>query len=92
MIDTTKKLSLEEALSAARETRALEIGTGAVRNTPREFQKQFGDQKAMIVADKNTFRAAGEFVLKAFQTEGLPMLDPFIFQSADLHAEHAFVT
>jgi len=92
MTPAVQKLSLAEAVRAARETRALEIGENVLSRTPRVFREQFGPRRAVIVADANTFAAAGRTVLDAFRTADSPMLDPFIFRAPDLHAEHRFVT
>lgn len=89
---TMKTLSLAEALAAASETRQLEIGAGVSSAAPRVFQQQFGNRAAVIVADLNTFRAAGQAVAEAFGAAGHPMLEPFLFQAPDLYAEHRFVS
>ena len=86
-----KTLTLAEALAAASETRHLEIGVGVRSAAPRVFQQQFGRQTAVIVADENTFRAAGQAVAEAFGATGHPQLEPFIFRAPDLYAEHRFV-
>jgi glycerol-1-phosphate dehydrogenase [NAD(P)+] len=91
MNSTTKKLSLKEALAAARETRALEIGTNNLEITPRIFHEQFGDKTAVIVTDKNTWAVAGERVSAAFAAAKHPMEKPFIFDAPDLYAEFRFV-
>jgi glycerol-1-phosphate dehydrogenase [NAD(P)+] len=91
MTPTTTAPTLNEALSAARETRCLEIGAGVAQNVPRVFHNQFGAQQAVIVADTHTFRAAGQFVANAFKAASHPMLEPFIFRAPDLHAEHRYV-
>jgi glycerol-1-phosphate dehydrogenase [NAD(P)+] len=83
--------SLSDALRAARETRCLELGPGVVRNTARIFQEQFGDRPALIVADGNTFKAAGQAVAEAFRANHRPMLEPFVFRAPNLYAEHGFV-
>ncbi|HWH71334.1 MAG TPA: sn-glycerol-1-phosphate dehydrogenase [Candidatus Sulfotelmatobacter sp.] len=85
------KLSLAEALRAARETRALEIGDGILSQTPALFQQQFAQSPAIIIADKNTFAAAGRTVAEAFRSSDRPMLEPFVFEDPDLYAEHRFV-
>jgi glycerol-1-phosphate dehydrogenase [NAD(P)+] len=83
---------LAEALSAASETRCLEIGAGVKRLTPGVFRQQFGDRPAIIIADPNTYRAAGQDVADAFRAARHPLLEPFIFTAPDLYAEHRFVT
>src|SRR5438093_440826 len=47
--------ALRDALAAATETHALEIGAGAIKQVPRLFREQFGESAAVIVADKHTF-------------------------------------
>ena len=88
---TPKKLSLKEALAAARETRALEIGTDNLEITPRIFREQFGERPAVIVTDKNTWDVAGEKVFDAFSAVSHPTIEPFIFNAFDLYAEFRFV-
>ncbi len=83
--------TLSESLAAARETRCLEIGPGAVKVTARVFQKTFGPQSAIIVADHNTFRFAGQVVSNVFKAARQPLLEPFIFRAPDLYAEIRFV-
>ena len=91
MAETPKTLSLADALSTARETRCLEIGLGVSAATPRIFRQQFGERPAVIVADLNTYRAAGQAVAAAFRAARHPMLEPFIFRVPDLYAEHSYV-
>lgn len=92
MPQTPKTLSLAEALSAASETRCLEIGAGVKSAAPQVFRKQFGDRPAVIIADLNTYRVAGQAVAEAFGAAGHPMIEPFLFRAPDLYAEHRFVT
>lgn len=83
--------SLAEALSAARETRRLEIGSGIIREIPRVFSEQFGPRTAVIVCDENTFKVAGQAIAEAFKAAGLKTLEPFVFHAPDLYAEYRFV-
>jgi len=91
MILTGQKPSLAEALGAARETRALEIGENILDQVPRIFHEQFGGREALIVSDANTFPIAGQTVVDAFRAAQHPVRDPFIFRAPDLYAEHRFV-
>ncbi len=91
MIPATQRLSLTEALGAARETRALEVGHGVIQRTPQIFRAQFGSRPAVLVADEHTWAAAGRAVHEAFHRAGHPMVDAFIYHDADLYAEHRFV-
>ena len=82
----TQKLSLAEALSAARETRCLELGQGVLHRTPEVFRQQFGDKPAMLVADTNTFAAAGRAVEEAFRRARHPCREPLVFTDPKLYA------
>jgi glycerol-1-phosphate dehydrogenase [NAD(P)+] len=84
-------LTLAEALAAADQTKALEIGHGVLGRVAPLYQQLIGNRPAIIVADKHTFAAAGEDVNGFLQSARLPLVPPFIFQEADLHAEFEFV-
>ena len=88
---TPSTLTLKEALAAARETKALEIGEGILQKTPQLFRAHFGDKPAVLVADENTFAAAGQKVLEAFRVAKHSVMEPFIFRDSALYAEHRFV-
>src|SRR5947207_2180515 len=82
---------LSEALRSAVETRSVNIARGILSRAPHLFGEQFGNRPAMIIADHNTFAAAGEAVVAAFQSAGHTCLEPFIFHEANLYAEHGCV-
>jgi glycerol-1-phosphate dehydrogenase [NAD(P)+] len=88
---TVERLSVDEALRAARETRALLISENAIETTPRIFREQFGDLHAVIVADANTMKVAGESVARILQEARIPIIEPFVFRNDDLYAEYRFV-
>jgi len=91
MSQTSEKPSLAEALSAAQETRCLELGQGVLGRTPEVFRQQFGAKPALLVADPNTFVAAGQAVLDAFRRAGHACREPFVFTEPKLYAEHKHV-
>jgi glycerol-1-phosphate dehydrogenase [NAD(P)+] len=62
-----------------------------LQTTPDVFQRLFGGQPAVLVADANSWTVAGEAVAAAFRAAGHPTLAPFIFREADLYAEFSFV-
>lgn len=82
---------IQEAIKRARDTKSLEIGTDAIARTGDMFKSLFGDSKAVIVADVNTFAAAGEKTAKALADAGVQMQEPFIFDDPDLHAEWSYL-
>jgi glycerol-1-phosphate dehydrogenase [NAD(P)+] len=84
--------SIANALRVARETKALEIGVHNLDHAPRIVKEQFGsDQQVVLVADQNSFAAAGQAVQAAFQKAGYTCLPPFIFSDPNLYAEYKFV-
>jgi glycerol-1-phosphate dehydrogenase [NAD(P)+] len=91
MSQTFEKLSLAEALRAARDTRCLELGCGVLSRTPKIFRQHFGGKPALLVADTNTFAAAGQAVFEAFRRAGHACREPFVFAEPHLYAEHQHV-
>ena len=88
---TSERVSIVEALRAARETRCLELGNGVLGRTPEVFRQQFGSKPVQLVADTNTFAAAGHAVQEAFRRAGHACREPFIFSDPKLYAEHKYV-
>ena len=60
-----------QALAAATDTAALEIGVNILDRVPAMFSEQFPQSRALIVADENTWRAAGEAVYSYLQQAGV---------------------
>lgn len=84
-------LTLKEALAAARETKVLELDHGVLPKTVPVFRSQFGNREAILVADENTFAAAGQPVLDAFRAAKHPVREPFIFRDPALYGESRFI-
>ncbi len=89
-MNASQQLTTIDALAAAQETRALEIGRGALSNTAALFRQYFNGQSAVVVADSNTLAAAGQTVLESLRAAGVSTLEPFVFTDDDLYAEHRF--
>ncbi|HZI33137.1 MAG TPA: iron-containing alcohol dehydrogenase, partial [Candidatus Binatia bacterium] len=89
--ETPNAPSLSEALKSACETRGLHIDSGILAQSPHLFREQFGTQPAIVIADENTFAAAGRTVVDAFNATGHKCLEPFIFRDPGLYAEHRYV-
>lgn len=68
---------LEDALAAARDTRFLDAGPGARHRAAAAFASLFGSGRAVVVADENTFEAAGRDVHDSFDRQS--RIEPFIF-------------
>ena len=86
------KFSLAAALASARETRGLLIQPGAVRATADVFAQHFPAGRAIVVADPNTLRVAGEDVLASLRRAHIAMEAPLVLRDHDLYAESRFVT
>ena len=91
MSTSPARVSIAEALNAARETRCLELGSGVLGRTPEVYRQQFGDKPVLLVADTNTFAAAGKTTLEVFRRAGHACREPFVFTDSNLHAEHQHV-
>jgi glycerol-1-phosphate dehydrogenase [NAD(P)+] len=82
---------LEKALKKTTDTKALIIEEGAMKRAPEMFRSLFGNQKAIVVADTNTWKAAGQYVQKYLEEAGIVTEKPFIFEDSDLFAEWSFL-
>jgi glycerol-1-phosphate dehydrogenase [NAD(P)+] len=81
---------LDLALRLARDTRFLAVGGGVRHNAAGVFTSAFGDQPALIVADEQTFAAAGGDVRESFRRAHVEHDAPFLF-GPDVCAEYSFV-
>lgn len=91
-IEIIKKMTeIEEALKRARDTKALEFGEGAMLKVPDMFKELFPGETAIVVADVNTYKAAGETVYNALVSSGVTVHPPFIFDDPKLYAEWSYV-
>lgn len=69
------------------------IGVGVLPRVAELFRENFGEQRAIIVADATTFSVAGHAVVEHLQQAGLTLEAPFIFPDpATLHADYERVT
>ena len=87
----SKNPQISAALAAATDTSAMEIGIGILDRAPLMFKEQFPEQKALIVADDNTWRVAGEAVYGYLQSAGVECEEPYIFSDPHLHAEWHYI-
>ena len=82
---------VEEALKSAKETKALWVGPGILSRVAELFREQFPYKKAVIIADTNTFRVAGQYAERFIFEAGIEQESPFIFTDAELHAEYSYI-
>ena len=87
----SKNPQIAAALAAATDTSAMEIGIDILDRVPQMFVEQFPAKRALIVADENTWRAAGEAVYGYLQSAGVECEEPIIFTDTHLHAEWKFI-
>lgn len=78
---------IKAALERARDTKALIIGNGVVCRTAEMFNELFSGQKAIIVADDNTWRVAGADAQRSLDEAGIVSYPAFVFPSEDFYAE-----
>ncbi|CAN5849389.1 iron-containing alcohol dehydrogenase [soil metagenome] len=67
------------ALLGATDTQKVSIGAGVLASVDEVFSQSFGDQPAVVVADENTFAAAGKEVQQRFEVARRRLIDPFVF-------------
>ncbi|MEO5739814.1 MAG: iron-containing alcohol dehydrogenase, partial [Vicinamibacterales bacterium] len=89
--DVNRRARIDAALTTARETRAVEVGRGALAVVANVFRAQFGNREAVIVADADTFNVAGRAVQDSLRAAGVVAQPPFIFTDPHLYAQYAFV-
>jgi glycerol-1-phosphate dehydrogenase [NAD(P)+] len=69
---------LERALRAARDTQFLALDAGVRHNVAATFAHLFGARPAVIVADENTFEAAGRDVVESFRRADHACAEPIV--------------
>lgn len=82
---------IEDALKAADETKALRIGYGILSEVADLFKEQFPNQKAVIVADINTYQVAAKEVEQLLTAAGIEQEPIYIYNDTDLYAEYKYV-
>ena len=83
---------IEAALKEASDTRAVVIGGGALAEVGAVFKQSFGEQAAFLVADDNTWAAAGRSVHEQLTAAGIRAGEPFLFPGQPaLHADYEHV-
>jgi glycerol-1-phosphate dehydrogenase [NAD(P)+] len=70
---------IDAALAAATDTDEFLVGKGVLERTPEVFRRVFGGSRALVVADENTWRAAGARVDAALAAAGVARVDPLVF-------------
>jgi glycerol-1-phosphate dehydrogenase [NAD(P)+] len=82
---------VENALKSASDTKSLLIGQGVLWQTAALFKEQFGNKKAIVIADETTYRIAGKYVSGILNQNGIEQDEPYVFSEAELHAEYQYI-
>ena len=78
---------IERALERTTDTKDLFLGAGVVSRTSEMFAKLFPSQRAIIVADLNTWEVAGKAVFASLEAAGIEQEEPHIFTDEEFYAE-----
>ena len=82
---------VESALSRTTDTKALVIGIETLPRIADMFKELFPGRRALVVADANTWRAAGGDVHRILAQAGVAQDEPHVFTDPKLYAEWMFV-
>jgi glycerol-1-phosphate dehydrogenase [NAD(P)+] len=70
---------IKAALREATDTRSVVIGAGVLSTVEDVFSQSFGNKKAVVIADENTFAVAGDTVYQRFVSAGRTSNAPLVF-------------
>ena len=80
---------IEAALQEATDTRSVTIGAGVLASVADAFEEGFGNHEAVVAADENTFRVAGQEVQRHLEAAGYKPVEPYVFPGEPaLYAEY----
>ena len=88
-IETRERLAT--ALSKADTTQHILVGYETIQHVADMFKQCFPGKSAVVIADRNTFEAAGKHVQSVLKSKIDGTLAPYIFDVADMHAEMQYV-
>lgn len=78
-------------MKIATDTKAFELGENILDRAPELFRTYFPDRKAVVVADLNTWNAAGEAVYEAVVRAGIPCGKFIIQEREEFHSDWKYV-
>ncbi len=82
---------VETALRYTTDTRALVLGAGAVSSCADMFKTLFPGKRAVVIADTNTWKVAGEEVNRVLAEAGIEQDEPYVIADPALYAEWRFI-
>ncbi len=83
--------NVEKALRHTTDTRALELGVGRISACAEMFKTLFPGKKAVVIADVNTWKVAGEEVSHVLAGAGVEQDEPYVITDPTLYAEWRFI-
>ena len=85
-------MDIAEALSHATETKAFELGSGALERVPKVIAELGLGKRVVLVADENTQAAAGRKLEGILREAGLTVVETIVYPGSPvLHAEYEHV-
>ncbi len=94
MIQTAAMMAeqrVHESLWDGAMTRLVKIGTGTLATTGKCLDRCFPSGPVIVIADSNTYQAAGQAIDQHLRQYGREVLEPYVFEDNDLYAEYRFV-
>lgn len=88
-----KILSLAECLEAATDTKSMVVRDGGFEEIPGILKRYFEGKSVFLIADENTFKAAGAAVLDTIKAAGIPVEGTYTFKGHGeswVHADYSF--
>ena len=82
----TTEERITNALKSATDTKVFKMGNNILHLVPQTFKELFPGRTAIIVADKNTWRVAGEQVFELMQKSSIEC-GVFLFPESEFHAD-----
>ena len=81
---------IRKGLEIATQTKSYVIGKNVLNQVPEIYKKHFAGKKAIIIADDNTWKAAGETVYNYMVNAGIDT-DKFLIPDKEFHAEWKYI-
>ncbi len=75
-------MELKDALSQATHTKVVKIGHGVLASIPELLREHFSDHRVMIIADQNTYTAAGDHVAGLLASAGITTAESLVFPAS----------
>lgn len=88
-IDTNRRI--REGLKRVDTTKFIEIGSGAIEKLGKMVKDLFERIPMAVIADKNTFKAAGEQTKNILDRSGINLQDIYVLEDPDLYAHMNYV-